>query len=238
MDKIPNKKFVELRKKLSLSQVDLAKQLSVSQGTITDIERGRIGVSKRVVKKLLEVFGQKSVELRVHINEINNEKIQEKKLGYGQGNALNPSEKGFRGEQKSIVDIYNMVERLYSKDLNSIDRQKLIENEVLKLEDKTLSYYIRSSKEIQKERPELVEAHELVMMSLEDTYTLFNIVHTYFQNILNTPQFTDYENFKIKRVENFEKQLQYKDILKPLSKALNKFLKDFEEFDTKGLIKK
>lgn len=67
----PNTHFKELRKRLKLSQVELAKQIDVSQGTVTDIERGRIGVSKRVAKRLQEKFG-------LQLSEIyeNNEKIQ------------------------------------------------------------------------------------------------------------------------------------------------------------------
>ena len=48
--------FKEFRESFQLTQVELAKKLKVSQATITDIESGRIGVSKRVIKKISEVF--------------------------------------------------------------------------------------------------------------------------------------------------------------------------------------
>lgn len=76
----PNKEFKELRKRLGLSQVELAAKIGVSQGTITDIERGRIGVSKRVAKKLMDIFDISPFEIqggeKPKNNEKNNEKIQ------------------------------------------------------------------------------------------------------------------------------------------------------------------
>jgi transcriptional regulator with XRE-family HTH domain len=74
----PNTHFRELRKKLKLSQVELARQIDVSQGTITDIERGRIGVSKKVAKRLQEKFGLELKEINGDVESINTENIQEK----------------------------------------------------------------------------------------------------------------------------------------------------------------
>jgi DNA-binding XRE family transcriptional regulator len=69
----PNTHFKELRKKrLNLSQEELAAEINVSQGTITDIERGRIGVSKRVAKRLQEKFGLSLVEIFGNSNRLNN----------------------------------------------------------------------------------------------------------------------------------------------------------------------
>jgi DNA-binding XRE family transcriptional regulator len=56
----PNLKFKELRKGLKLSQIEFAKKTGVSQGTITDIERGRIGVSKSMRRKIKDTFGVES----------------------------------------------------------------------------------------------------------------------------------------------------------------------------------
>ncbi len=81
----PNIHFKEYRKGLGLSQVDFAKKLSVSQGTITDIERGRIGVSKNVRKKIQQNFGTESGYFDPPITNNNNEINQGSESGYNQG---------------------------------------------------------------------------------------------------------------------------------------------------------
>lgn len=55
-----NLKLKKLRNSLGLNQTEFAGALGVSQGTITDIERGRIGVSKNVRNKILTNFGVES----------------------------------------------------------------------------------------------------------------------------------------------------------------------------------
>ncbi len=46
----------KVRKRLSYSQKDFAESLGIKQGTLSDIERGRIGVSPKVSKALFEKF--------------------------------------------------------------------------------------------------------------------------------------------------------------------------------------
>ena len=53
----PNLLFKNFRKSLSLTQLELANELGVSQGSITDIERGRFGVSSSLEKKLKDKYG-------------------------------------------------------------------------------------------------------------------------------------------------------------------------------------
>lgn len=52
----PNVEFKQFRKELNLTQMELAEALGVTQGTITDIERGRIKVSKNVKAKIFEKY--------------------------------------------------------------------------------------------------------------------------------------------------------------------------------------
>jgi transcriptional regulator with XRE-family HTH domain len=89
----PNKNFKDFRKSLNLSQVELAEKLQVSQGTITDIERGRISVSKRMIKKISEKLGISESEVRGVLegknNEKNNVKIQGDRSGGYSGGVKN-----------------------------------------------------------------------------------------------------------------------------------------------------
>lgn len=52
----PNNKFIELRKRLGPTQEEFAGKLGISRSTIADIERGSIGISKRVKSKILDKF--------------------------------------------------------------------------------------------------------------------------------------------------------------------------------------
>ena len=51
-----SKEFKAMRFSLNLTQVELAAKLSVAQGSIADIERGRIGVSRKMEGKLKSIF--------------------------------------------------------------------------------------------------------------------------------------------------------------------------------------
>ena len=48
--------FKIVRKKLGLKQLDMAQKLGFSQGSISDIERGKIGISIKMANKIKSVF--------------------------------------------------------------------------------------------------------------------------------------------------------------------------------------
>lgn len=114
----PNVKFKEMRKGLGLNQSEFAAKIDVSQGTITDIERGRIGVSKRVRKKITEIFGIESG----YFNEIkqlkNNELNQGTESGSNQGKrAINYA---YFSKFKAYLDLEYPQYNEFSRDLVNI----------------------------------------------------------------------------------------------------------------------
>lgn len=66
---IPNRTFREYRKSKGLTQVAFAARIEMSQGVITDIERGRIKTSKKVCSKIKEVFGDDYIDITVEEKE-------------------------------------------------------------------------------------------------------------------------------------------------------------------------
>jgi phage repressor protein C with HTH and peptisase S24 domain len=50
-----SEKIKNIRKELSLDQIGFASILDMKQGSISDIERGRIGISEKVKNKLIEI---------------------------------------------------------------------------------------------------------------------------------------------------------------------------------------
>src|SRR4051795_9802006 len=98
----PNTRFKELRTRLKLSQVELATQLGVTQGTITDIERGRIGVSKKVAKQLQEKFGLELKEIYGDIQKENNGILTEAVAG-NQKNSFAEALKLLKETQEKVM---------------------------------------------------------------------------------------------------------------------------------------
>lgn len=81
----PNTKFKKLRKQLKLSQIEFAAKIGVSQGTIGDIERGRIGISKSVKLKIIEKLGIESGYFDADNEQQNIESSQGNESGSTQG---------------------------------------------------------------------------------------------------------------------------------------------------------
>lgn len=81
----PNLKFKKLRESLSLSQAAFAAKLGVSQGTIGDIERGRIGISKNVQSKIIEKINLQIGYFDSEKSIKNEEMKQGSEIGWKQG---------------------------------------------------------------------------------------------------------------------------------------------------------
>lgn len=51
-----NERIIELRKSLNLSQTDFGKQIGISKSSVSDIEIGRISISKRTIISICSKF--------------------------------------------------------------------------------------------------------------------------------------------------------------------------------------
>ncbi len=81
----PNLKFKDFRNSLGLSQIELAAKLGVSQGTVGDIERGRIRISKNVKSKIIKKFDIEAGYFETDLQSKNIELKQGSETGYRQG---------------------------------------------------------------------------------------------------------------------------------------------------------
>lgn len=54
---LPNQRVKSIRKSLGMSQHDFSSRISIKQGSLSDIERGRLAVSERLAATIEDVFG-------------------------------------------------------------------------------------------------------------------------------------------------------------------------------------
>ena len=119
---LPNKVF-ELRKRLNLSQSAFAKKIGVSQGTIGDIERGRIRISKNVQSK---IFDKIDIEIGYFDSESESKKSDLKQgieTGYNQGFTL----------KSSLVNLYIDENSPENSSTKRVDASNISFDEVVNL---------------------------------------------------------------------------------------------------------
>lgn len=218
----PNLKFKQLRKALSLSQTELAEKIGVSQGTITDIERGRIGVSKRVIKKIINGFGIKEEQLQGindnsnnELTKNNTENLQVKNAGRDAG--MQKSSNSFPEDYFNENNFYlkhNFEKKLILDIIANYPEINALDNDLHTL--KTFEYMIK------------------------------NFNHHYFDKFER--QYHSAEKYYVNGKFNYEKyredyfqKLKELDIIKPalsnIAMAIMQFYKEFEPFDTENIIK-
>jgi transcriptional regulator with XRE-family HTH domain len=238
----PNNKFIELRKRLGPTQSVFAEKLGISRSTVADIERGAIGVSKKVKSKILDKFKNESGYFDEEKADKNVEMNQGNELGYNQGFLENDYYKNLKDREKEVFFTYKLLERLSLqtiKGMSGEDTTRYILREAEKLEDKTMYNYLRSTEEIQNTRDDLNKIYKAVSdvgWELPETVSLFkkNI-----DDLMSEPlKFSDYESFRNKRFEVLESVSKYQKILDQLSLALTTFNTEFEKINPKQANKK
>ncbi len=247
-----SQRLKEVRAILGITQKEMSQLLQVKPSYYSDLENGHRTITGKFIEKLnkaLEVSADWMYTGKGSVASTNSKLFMYPKSvpSYAPPSVALESElghlaekKGWGGENKAVYTTYKLLEKLYdpsSKKLNTEELAALLLNETDKWEDKTINYYLRSFQEVSTERPELNEIKNIVENVIIDSENLQKISKTYFDGLLNSNiEFTDYESFKANRIANFEKLLVYKDILKPLVVALEKFVKDFTEFDKENVI--
>jgi len=238
----PNLKFKKLRETLNLSQTAFASKIGVSQGTIGDIERGRIGISKNIKSKLIEKLGIEIGYFEHENEEKNAETKKGAEIGLKQGFIKSDYYKSLKNKEKEVFFTYKLLERLSLQTLKGMsgeDTTRYMLREAEKLEDKTMYNYLRSTEEIHNTRDDLNKIYKSVSevgWELPETVSLFkkNI-----DDLMSEPlKFSDYESFKNKRFEVLESLSKYQKILDQLRKALTTFNQEFEKINVKSSSKK
>jgi|GEM_PF-5249337 len=183
-------RFKEIRKKNKLTQVQIADLLGVSQGTITDIERGKIGVSKSVAEKLSKTLGINTGWILAGEGNSYNSEIQGKNTGINTGLG-NISSDDFQDKMVSIAI------------------------EASKEKYKRLEYYRLLMDELEHDSPDLLNLVKSPIKILTDIERLKAVMVNNGQLIDNyeVSKFDTYEQYKenflnhIKKLEPFQKEL-------------------------------
>jgi transcriptional regulator with XRE-family HTH domain len=237
------KKLRKLRLSLDINQTEMAKSLGLSQSYYSAVEAGKRKITPKMIEKITATH---KVDGGYFTENNGGKKMGGKNGGYDVGeleDVVNnmADERGLKGENKAIFAIFKLIENLFigrpkNTQIDEIAATLLAETE--KWEDKTLNYYLRSTKEISIENPELDKIRNLVEEVLVDTLNLNKIMKTYFESVLNSDiEFIDYKDFKTKRVRNLEQLKQYNQVLEPLFESLQLFIADFAKFDDKKVVK-
>ncbi len=231
----PNLKFKEYRKSLGLTQIEFADELGVTQGTITDIERGKVNVSKNVKKKIIEKYGAEVGDFTV-LNTAKNTVLKEGvergvKEGLDKENAYYST---LKGENKAIYDTFKLIEKLSTGNLKTAEIQQLAIDEAAKLADKRLYNYLLSTREIINNRSDLNEVRYLVSYFDQALQTVIKVFKNNYDNLLEDEiKAVDYQEFRDKRIENLSKLKHYAAPLKSLHEAMLKFITAFEDIKQK-----
>ena len=186
----PNKKFKELRKKLMLSQTDFAEKLGVSQGTIGDIERGRIGISKNVKSKIIEKFNIEAGYFDDSGKSKNIEIRQGDETGLRQGLLSEMEVKELQERAK------NRIHNLRNPKKKHVNTENLTDQEILQINSQKEGSYV---------------IHNLSNERLENLTKLLKKQQVIAEKVINTlvMENYDYKNFRndILAIQSFENVL-------------------------------
>ena len=210
-----NKRFKDFRKGLKLTQVQLAEMLKVSQGTITDIERGRIGVSDKVAKATFEKF---PILNQGWLYTGDGDMFNDKNRIYGTQNTVKNT-----GDNTGMDD-YQQSKKLFKALLRARDRL----NKELKMEDADLFDL--------KETVELFSVFQSVITDINDTY-----LAEYWSNLMlkgnyKTNKDFDYKAYKSNIIKSLQKIMPLSPPLKSLRLPMLRFLSDFTAVDSEKII--
>lgn len=214
---IPNTKFKAFREGLNLTQTEFAASLGISQATITDIERGRIGISKRVMRKINEKYN-------IEVGYFNTDKIQQidsrnagSEVGLKEGSDIFPKDQAINDRANS-----RMKELLAGQDqLKIFEKQKVITEKVIGL-------LCRNNKKYNDFRSSVIaiQAFEDILNDLSysnELNKLFNITYAA-RNYMNKGTMND---LKQAMEADFKEIERHATIFADLAKALQQFAKRY-----------
>ncbi len=221
-----NLKFIKLRSDSGLSQFEFAAKIGVSRSTIADIERGRIGISKRVLSKLVEkmdvesgYFVEKETDHTVNLNrgiESGVTQGSQQKLSDFLTDLSNKMSSGFPADYFGESNFY-LNQNFEKKLLKDIIQNHIKVNE--------LSEYLTT-----------IRNFEFLINNLNQHY--FNKVDLQFHSAakyLENGKF-NYDVFKADYIKELEKLDTIRPALKRISKAIESFYNEIKEFDTENII--
>jgi DNA-binding XRE family transcriptional regulator len=199
MDREINNRLKQVRRILDISQKDFALKLSIKQGSLSDIERGRIGVSSKVANSICNEFAVNPTWLHTGVGEmfkVKNYNIQGKDTGVN------------TGENGSMRGMDARMALKMATGSNS-------------------GYWVLFNDELKNERPDLAELITLFAQLGRFTDELPDVNKTYFKPILDRLDLlteNNYGEYKRQAISLLEGSLKHRKHLEPVVAALKKFI--------------
>lgn len=194
-----NQRLRHIRRLLNLTQKEFAEQLSIKQGSLSDIERERIGVSSKVFESVVGKFKVSPVWLHSGAGEIftvKNYKIK------GNGTGLDT---GVNRKAK------------YKKALESIEIARR----------NNTGYWVLFHDELKNERPDLAELITLSAQIGRLANELPELDRIYFKPTIDELDMltaNSYSEYKTQAVRLLETSLPYLNDIKPVVKILKELI--------------
>lgn len=115
MDTTLNERFKKIRELLNLSQVEMGEKIFLKQGSITDIERNRIGVSNKVANRLFDVLNVNQMWFytgkETPFNNVKNvDSLPLSELSKEGKHMKKKLEEYLKENHKKLVDLYSSLE--------------------------------------------------------------------------------------------------------------------------------
>lgn len=206
-----NERLKSIRIELRMNQRDFANKIGIKQGSLSDIERGRIGVSTKVVEKLLKSLNVNpgwlhdgKGDIFIGISPI---KTREADTGGVSGGGYPETKSGM-----DAVEYYRVVNRTFNE----------IENENPAI------------KEVYRKVDELIDftqfMNELNRKYFTDLW--FFVLPSLYEND-PPPTFTQIKSGVQERLKKIEPMMP---ALEKLEAAIQQFYTDFKDFDTKHIM--
>ncbi|MBX2916427.1 MAG: helix-turn-helix transcriptional regulator [Cyclobacteriaceae bacterium] len=199
MSETSNQRLRQLRRQLNLTQKEFADIISIKQGSLSDIERGRIGISEKIIDLVVEKFNINRTWLLAGSGKTSNDKnfkIQ----------GINTGDYTGKGRKEWLKNALNDLER--AKKSNS-------------------GYWILFNDELKQERPELAELITLFAQIGRFANELPELDKAYFKPILDKLDLlTDnsYNSYKSKAISILEDSMKLASSIKPAVEALKKLI--------------
>lgn len=223
-----NEKLKAIRKALSLSQTQMANRLDIKQSYYSALERGEKQLTSKLISAL---FNELAVRHDWFYNANGDIFIASTNADFDE------LSKDLGGETRAVLDTYRMISQIYDPNLSIEELGEVLLRKAQELDDKNFYYYLKSTKEIQKERPELFVLITQVSDLIAESGIVRKITQIYFEDPFNQDlKAKSYKELKTLRIEHLESFLKYKTILPQLTELLKTFKTLFAEFDSRAVL--
>lgn len=204
-------RFKTVRKECGLTQKEIAEIMNVSQGTVTDIERGKIGLSKKNAKSLEENTIINTGWIYTGIGEKYSKKIQGKNTGYDTGfgkKSINETQKEMMQEEMiTNVNIRLLRDALTLYSTYSTEAIRVLPEDLKELNAVLSALFVKTQN----------ISEMLVSSKIRQAIDVENRFDDFFNEERDLPNFETYINNKTSALKSL---LEYKNAFKRIFEDL------------------